>query len=209
MKRSEARIWTLKDRRCKHCKDKFQPERPGQLVHVGCVGDYMAAQIAKRNAKQEAARRKAEKTERADISRRKEAIKPRAKWLAECQAIVNKYVRLLALSRGEGCYTCGATPDQKFGGTYDAGHFRSVGSAPHLRFWIPQIKLQCIPCNRHQGGMALAFRGALVRDHGREWVERLEAMQHVAKFDVDYLKRLKVVMSKKVRRLEKRYAMQG
>jgi hypothetical protein len=55
--------------------------------------------------------------------------------------------------------------------------------------------------------MALAFRERLVRDHGEDWVARLEAMQHIAKFDVDYLKRLKAVMTKKVRRLEKRYAM--
>ena len=142
--------------------------------------------------------------EKVALKKRKADIKPRSKWLAECQAIVNRYVRILALSREHGCYTCGATPAQKFGGTYDAGHFRSVGSAPHLRYWIPQIKLQCIPCNRHKGGMALAFRRALVVDHGSEWVERLEGMQDIAKFSVAYLARFKVVMGKKLKRLEKR-----
>lgn len=141
---------------------------------------------------------------KAEFKVRKEAAKPRSKWLSECQAIVNRYQRLKALARGEGCYTCGATPAQKFGGTYDAGHFRSVGSAPHLRFWLPQIRLQCIVCNRHKGGMALAFRRALVEEHGLEWVEALESMQHVAKFDIPYLMRLKRVMGKRLRRLEKR-----
>lgn len=186
-----------KAKSCVVCERVFVPERMGQVVCRGSCG------IKKARAEREAA----EKAERESVKRRKEAIKPRAKWLAECQAIVNRYVRLRALARGEGCYTCGATPQQKFGGTYDAGHFRSVGSAPHLRYWMPQIKLQCIPCNRHKGGMPMAFRQHLVRDHGEDWVTRLEAMQHVAKFDVDYLKRLKAVITKKVRRLEKRYEM--
>lgn len=84
----------------------------------------------------------------------------------------------------------------------DAGHFRSVGSAPHMRFYLPQIALQCVTCNRYQGGRQLDFRRALVARHGSDWVERLEAMQGLAKFDVDYLKRLKRVFSKKARRYE-------
>ncbi len=195
---------TFRRTRCPHCKAKLDT---GQRIHPACIDGYAEAQAAKaERAKAKKARADA-KVERAEARRRKEAIKPRAKWLAECQAIVNRYVRLRALARGEGCYTCGATPEQKFGGTYDAGHFRSVGSAPHLRYWMPQIKLQCIPCNRHKGGMPMAFRQHLVRDHGEDWVTRLEAIQHVAKFDVDYLKRLKAVITKKVRRLEKRYEM--
>ena len=189
--------------RCPFCKSKLET---GQRIHTECIDGYAEAQAARAERAEAKKARAAAKVERASIKARKEAIKPRAKWLAECQAIVNRYVRLLALSRGEGCYTCGATPEQKFGGTYDAGHFRSVGSAPHLRYWIPQIKLQCIPCNRHKGGMALAFRERLVRDHGDEWVNRLEAMQHIAKFDVGYLKRFKAVMGKKLRRMENRHA---
>ena len=194
---------TFRRARCPHCKAKLEQ---GQRIHAECITPWADAQAEKAKRAQAKMARAAAKVERASIRARKEAIKPRAKWLAECQAIVNRYVRLLALSRGEGCYTCGATPTQKFGGTYDAGHFRSVGSAPHLRYWIPQIKLQCIPCNRHKGGMALAFRERLVRDHGEDWVARLEAMQHIAKFDVDYLKRFKAVMGKKLRRMENRHA---
>lgn len=175
---------------CAHCRSEFTPMRPLQRV---CSPICAARSVKAKKA-----------ADRAEFKERKEKAKPRSKWMAECQTIVNRYVRLQALSRGEGCYTCGATPAQKFGGTYDAGHFRSVGSAPHLRYWLPQIKLQCIPCNRHKGGMALAFRQALVRDHGQEWVERLEAMQHVAKFDIPYLTRFKAVMGKRLRRLEKR-----
>lgn len=191
--------------RCKHCKVKFTAEERGKRLHPECIEPWTAAFQEAQKRKAMAKQRAEKKVERAADRRKREEQKPRSKWLSECQAIVNKIVRLGALARGEGCFTCGATPAQKFGGTYDAGHFRSVGSAPHLRFWMPQIRLQCIVCNRHKGGMALAFRRALVLERGNEWVEQLEAMQHVAKFDIPYLTRFKAVMGKRLRRMEKRY----
>ena len=175
---------------CKHCGDEFEPFRPMQTV----CGPLCASRWV----------RSEKKKERSETKARKEAAKPRSKWLAECQQIVNKYVRLKAFRNDERCYTCGSRPAQKAGGTMDAGHFRSVGSAPHLRFWLPQIRVQCIVCNRHKGGVALLFRQALVKEHGNEWVEELEARHEVAKYSIDYLRRLKDVMSRKVKRLEKR-----
>lgn len=184
----------------KACKVCDEPFRQSNSLHVIC-SPRCAIRLPVFNRKEEKAKARAD---RASDKKRREALKTRSEWMQEAQTVVNRYVRTLALSRGEGCYTCGARPAQKFGGTYDAGHFRSVGSAPHLRFWIPQIRLQCVSCNRHKGGMALAFRAALVRDHGQEWVEQLEAMQHVAKFDIAYLARLKAVIGKRLRRLEKK-----
>lgn len=194
---------TFRRTRCPHCKGKLEPM---QRIHVECIDPYAEA-VAARKEREDAKRARMQtRVARAELRLRKEKAKPRSKWLAECQAIVNRYVRLLALSRGKGCYTCGATPEHKFGGTYDAGHFRSVGSAPHLRFWMPQIKLQCIVCNRHRGGMALAFRRMLVIEHGTDWVESLESMHWTAKHDIPYLIRLKAVLGKRLRRLEKRVA---
>ena len=186
---------------CPHCKKRLDP---GQRIHPECVEPWADAQQAKSSRKADKQAKMAARADRDETRRRKEAIKSRQDWLRECQQVVNKYVRLKAQRAGEGCYTCGATPAQKFGGTYDASHFRSVGSAPHLRFWIPQIRICCVVCNRHKGGCLLQFRAALVREHGPEWVEALEARQEVAKFSIEYLARLKRVMAMKVRRLEKR-----
>lgn len=146
------------------------------------------------------------KVEKADIRARRLALKSRSEFAREAQAAVNRYVRVLAYSKGEGCYTCHAQPDQAFGHVYDASHFRSVGSAPHLRFWVPQIRICCIPCNRHKGGELLAFRRALVAEHGPEWVEALEARQEVAKFSIEYLQRIKRVFTRKANRTERRMA---
>jgi hypothetical protein len=171
------------------------PDRIGQTIHRECVYPFAMKLIAK---KQEA---KA-KTERAQTRARKEAVKTRRDWIAETQAAVNKYVRLR--DHGKGCISCGTHPEQKFGGAADAGHFRSVGSAPHLRYYLPQIALQCVKCNRYLGGNAVEMRRGLVARLGLDRVEQIEAMQGVAKWSIDYLQRLKKVMTKKARRLEKR-----
>lgn len=186
-------LTTVHPKPCRQCGKEFQPVRSMQVLCSGrcAIRQATAASKAKKAA------------ERATTKARRDAIKSRAKWLAECQAIVNKLVRLRDLRLGRGCITCGAKPAQKIGGTYDAGHFLSVGSAPHLRFWMPQIALQCVVCNRHQGGRALAFRKALIERRGVEWVEQLESRHELAKFSVDYLKRFKLVMGRRLRRIEK------
>jgi hypothetical protein len=137
------------------------------------------------------------------LRERKQALKTRSDYIKEAQTAVNKYVRLR--DHGKGCISCGAKPEARFGGAMDAGHWRSVGSAPHLRFFLPQIAAQCVRCNRYLGGSAVEFRKGLVERLGRERVEAIEAMQGTAKWSVEYLQRLAKVMRKKARRLEKRY----
>lgn len=188
----------MKPKKCKGCGSPFQPVRPLQVACSPMCG----LQVGR--AKQEKAKEQAKKAERAQDKARLRAIEPLGKLIKEAQVVVNRYVRVKALANGESCYTCGASPEQKFGGTYDASHFRSVGSAPHLRFWLPQIRLACITCNRYKSGNLLEFRKALVAEHGLEWVEALEARQEVARFRRDYLIRLKAVINKRLRRLQKR-----
>lgn len=181
---------------CRCCGRQFLPRT---TLHTLCSPRCL---LRESNAKEAA--------DKAQFKERKEKAKSRAKWLAECQAVVNKYCRFRDMVAGKGCITCGKPHRQSFGGAADAGHFKSVGSSPHLRFYLPQIALQCVVCNRHQGGRALDFRKALIAARGIDWVEALDARNETAKFDVDYLRRLKTVMTKKARRMEKRYAdMQG
>lgn len=187
-------------RKCKVCRTAFEPDRPMQRVCGGACALTLA--ITDRARKVKAAAAQERKKDRA----RREVIKSRADWAREAQTAVNRYVRLRDMAAGRGCITCGAYPAQKWGGTMDAGHFRSVGSAPHLRFYLPQIAMQCVTCNRYKGGRALDFRAALAKQRGPEWVEKLESMQGLAKFNIEYLKRIKKIFSKKARRIEARMA---
>ncbi|WP_321905150.1 recombination protein NinG [Paraburkholderia tropica] len=190
----------LKARKCRQCKAVFTPARQMQSV---CSVPCSIALAAKQKAQKLA---RANREERKSLVERKAKLKTRSDFIKEAQAVVNKVARLRDQLAGHGCISCGARPQQKFGGTFDAGHYRSVGSAPHLRFFLPQLRGQCVRCNRDLGGRAVDFRKGLIERIGIERVEEIESMQWTAKWDIEYLKRLKKVMQKKARRLEKRIA---
>lgn len=188
----------LKPKRCRHCGNSFQPiSSMSKACSVPC------AMALNDTAKEKAAARVA-KAERKSLAERKAKLKTRREFIAEAQAAVNKVARLRDLLAGYGCISCGARPQQKFGGTFDAGHYRSVGSAPHLRYFLTAIRGQCVRCNRDLGGSAVNFRKGLIERIGLERVEQIEAMQGTAKWSIEYLQRLKKVMNKKARRLERR-----
>ncbi|KWF90373.1 hypothetical protein WL95_27480 [Burkholderia cepacia] len=54
------------------------------------------------------------------------------------------------------------------------------------------------------GGAHTNYRIGLIERIGIERVEEIESMQWTAKWSIEYLQRLKKVMNKKARRLEKR-----
>jgi hypothetical protein len=193
---------SLKPKKCAACKTVFAPQRSMQKV----CGPKCAADWAAKVAAQKAAR--ANRDERKSLAERKAKLKTRREWIAEAQAVVNKVARLRDILAGRGCISCGARPDWRFGGAVDAGHFRSVGSAPHMRFYLPNIHLQCKRCNRDLGSNTVEYRKGLVERITINRVEEIESMQWTAKWSVEYLQRLKKVMNKKARRLERRIEQQ-
>jgi hypothetical protein len=140
---------------------------------------------------------------RADKVKR-DKLKTRSDWIKECQVVINRYVRLRDIRAGHGCISCCAPYRGAFGGAFDAGHYRSTGSAVHLRFFTPQIRLQCVKCNRHLGGNVVEYRIGLVARIGQDAVESIESMQGEPKWSIEYLKRLKTVFARKVLRLQGR-----
>ncbi|WP_221290116.1 recombination protein NinG [Massilia aurea] len=55
------------------------------------------------------------------------------------------------------CISCG----RHHTGIRDAGHYRSDGAQPALRFHEDDADKQCVPCNQHKGGNAIEYRIAL------------------------------------------------
>ncbi len=137
---------------------------------------------------------------RKDTAERKKALKTRSDWIKDAQKAVNEYVRLR--DEGRKCISCGADK-QGVQNYWDAGHYRSVGSAPHLRFYTLNNHRQCKKCNRDLSGNAIEYRNGLRRRFSDEFVERLDAMQHDLRPDIDYLQRLTRLMRKKIRLYKK------
>ncbi|APW37640.1 hypothetical protein RD110_10925 [Rhodoferax koreense] len=190
----------LKPKPCKFCKAQFQP----RSSWARACSQYCASRLVDQaNEKKAKAAAVADKRE---TRQKLEKLKTRSQWIKECQVVVNKVARLRDILYRPCCISCGLPYRGAFGGAFDAGHMRSVGSAPHMRFWLPQINLQCHGCNRYLGGNVVEYRKGMVKLHGLEKVEAIECMQHSPKWDIPYLTRLKTVMNKKARRLEKRIA---
>ncbi|MFY1028368.1 recombination protein NinG, partial [Actinobacillus seminis] len=84
------------------------------------------------------------------------------------------------------------------------GHYRSRGSAPHLRFYTLNIAGQCKRCNRYLGGNYQQFRLGLIDRLGVEKVEAIEKDQRARHYSKEDLRRIKRIFNKKCKFLEKR-----
>ncbi|MFJ2456828.1 recombination protein NinG [Pseudomonas protegens] len=160
-----------------------------------------ACGLAIKEVNQDKARKSLAQVERSEIKVRKEKLKSRADHAKEAQAVINRYVRLRDAHLG--CISC--DKPASWGGQWHCSHFRSVGAAAHLRFNLWNMNKSCSQCNAHLSGNIMAYRPRLVAKIGAEKVDWLERNQDLVRHEISYLKRLKAVFTKKVKRLEKRY----
>lgn len=123
----------------------------------------------------EQARKKREKQEKAERRERKAKLKSRSEWLKDAQSVFNKFIRLR--DKNEPCISCG----KHHKGQYHAGHYRSVGACPELRFCELNVHKQCAPCNDHKSGNIIEYRINLVKKIGVDKVEWLERQDHEPK----------------------------
>ena len=156
----------------------------------------------------EYARLKREKKERKEHHDAKERIKTTRDWIADVQAVFNKYVRLRDAEIP--CVSCGRTEvEWTRGGRWDCGHFLSVGSHPELRFHEDNAHKQCKKCNGGAGKYAkknysvgVAYEIELIRRIGIERVEWLKGPHEPKHYDIEELKELKKLYRKKIRELQ-------
>ena len=176
---------TVHPKSCRQCSREFMPARPLQAV---CSPICAARKVRADKAQ-----------ERVTTKARREAAKPRAKWLAECQAIVNKMVRLR--DAGRGCISCDRPAS--WGGQWHASHLRSVGAASAVRFHLWNIHKGCSICNNHLSGNIAEYLPRVRARIGDEKVDWLYAQNDLVRHDVAYLARFKAVMGKRLKRMEK------
>lgn len=186
--------------RCAHCRAKFTPERPSQIVHLECVEGWAIAQAEKREREEAKKARAAAKVERAEIRRRKEAIKSIRELLADAQVAFNAYIR--ERDAHLPCVCCGKPFEpSKPGGSMDAGHYLSRGASPQHRFNEDNVFGQRKNCNRPGGTTRDAFRAGVIARIGLARVEALESDNQVPKWTREYLIELKAHYRRKLREL--------
>jgi hypothetical protein len=71
-----------------------------------------------------------------------------------------------------------------------------------LHLW--NIHKSCAQCNKFKGGNIAGYRPRLVEKIGADRVAWLDSQTQVTRRTIEYLKRFKSVMGKRLRRMEKR-----
>lgn len=188
----------LKPKNCKArgCGVVFTPMRPFQCWCSPECGLTIA-----RAKKEQADQRKRSDERKADRAKR-DKLKTRSDWMKDAQRDFNRYIRLR--DSGKPCICCGLPlGDQRFGGAFDAGHYRSVGSAPHLRFDERNVHAQRKQCNSWGAGRAVDYRVGLIQRLGVQVVDALECDQQIRSFTIDDLKQIIQTYRAKCKELER------
>ena len=190
-------------RKCKNCGERVRDYIV--LNNTAFCSFESAVQYASRN-KHKGAEIARKEQKKKDVKRKKE-LKSASDYIKEAQAAVNKYIRLR--DRDKPCVSCGTKSVSVFGGYkgaggWDAGHYRSRGSASHLRFNLLNIHKQCVKCNRFNSGNAVDYRIRLIKRIGEDNVIRLENNNNPRRFSIEYLQRVKAIFNKRARFYSKR-----
>lgn len=184
-------------KRCRFsgCRQPFTPRF--RTTEVCCSPEHAIAYAREASPKKrEVDRRRVANAERKE---RRMALKRRKDWIREAQAVFNAMIRERDYFKP--CISCGVrTVTAVIGGGWDAGHFRSVGAAPELRFTSNNVHKQCKSCNSgviRKGSRVLVahdaeryatihaqYRVNLIERIGLEQVEWLEGPHEPLKLTV-------------------------
>lgn len=187
----------MRQKRCKHCRETFTPERQFQAACSASCAIELARTHREKEAKR--ARLQARRERRAALER----LRSRGDWIKLAQQAFNAFIR--ERDRDEPCISCGTTKHKR---TYTcisgwvASHFRSTGAYPELRFTEDNVHKACVRCNSHLSGNLIPYRERLLDKIGLERVEWLEGPHPPAKWTIDQLREIIATYRRKTRELK-------
>lgn len=170
------------------CRTPFAPR---SMTHKTCSTECALVFVAAEKARKD----------RRDRQEGLAKLKRRADYLKEAQTAFNKFIRCRDQLAGYNCISSGRVLDWS-GNAVDAGHYRSVGSAPHLRFNENNVHAQSKQDNQWKSGNAVDYRIGLIARIGLAAVEALEADQAPRKWDIEQLKQIKAEYTARLRALK-------
>lgn len=183
-------IQAKRDKKCRACGNWF---KASNTLHRAC-SPLCAIAVARQDET---------RAQRRETKERKEKLKTKGDHTREAQAAFNAFIR--ERDRGKPCICCGRFSTEKdliTGSEWDAGHYRSTGAAPHLRFNEDNCHRQLVYCNRYLSGNAADYRIGLVNRIGQKRVEALECDQSTKRWSIDELKEIKRHYRQKTKELK-------
>ena len=178
-----------RQRKCVICRTPFEPR---SMKHKACGADCALAHAVAERARRDA---KVARADRVATKQALEALRPKSYYLKVAQAAFNAFIR--ARDAALPCISCGRFHK----GSYDAGHYRSVGAMPALRFHELNVHRQCVPCNQHRAGNIVEYRLGLVARIGVTMVEWLETDHPPAKYTIEEAKAITTLYRAKLKEI--------
>lgn len=187
-----------KPKKCRNteCRQSFQPRNSLQVVCSPKCGLALAAIQRKKKEAQAA------KVDRQKTKEKREQLKTRGDYTKDAQQAFNEFIRWRDRVAGHSCISSGKPLDWS-GNAVDAGHYRSTGSAPHLRFDERNCHAQSKHDNRYLSGNAVDYRLGLIVRIGLDAVEALEADQAPKHYSIEDLKAITRQYRTKTKELKK------
>lgn len=173
------------------CRASFVPSRMGQAV---CSPACAMIDAPRHEPK---ARKALAEIGRKELRAAKVKIKSRAQHMKEAQTAFNAWIRERDV--GLPCVSCG----RHHNGQWHAGHYRTVGGNPELRFEPLNVWRQCAPCNNHKSGDIVNYRLELVRRIGADKVDWLEGPHEPKRHTIEQLQVIKAKYRAMTRELKK------
>ena len=182
---SREELEGLKVAKCKVCKIKFEAK---YFLQKACFNPSCLAEWSR--------------IEREDKANKKHAIKKKefkdndkSLRTKEAQKAFNSYIR--KRDNKEPCISC----QRHHEGQYHAGHYKSTGSSPELRFEELNNNKQCAPCNNHLSGNIENYRINLIKKIGLDKVEWLEGPHEPKKYTCAELKEIELMYKSKLKEI--------
>jgi hypothetical protein len=167
------------------CGETFTPARQMQKA--------CSPECARRFAEHVSAKTKAlrERQDKVKTRAALEALKTVPRLKKEAQHAFNRWIR--QRDAEQPCISCGAPPPDlsALHAGRDAGHYRSTGSADHLRFNEDNCHAQCVSCNQWGAGKAVEYRMGLLARIGPERTNALEFNRDFVKWTREGLREIR------------------
>lgn len=177
----------LRPKVCAMCPREFIPR---SSFHACCSQRCAMKKVAADKAK-----------EREQTRARRRELETIPELIRAAQREFNAYIR--ERDKDKPCICCGRPlANEGAGGAFDCGHYRSVGSASHLRFNELNAHGQTKYCNRHGAGRAVDYRIGLIARIGVEAVEALEADNRIHRWTREELRSIRDTYRLKARALK-------
>ncbi len=181
------------------CKNKCGTELP-PAAKCDDINDFLERLLKKKgycsqgcateagNKKQKAAIDNKKAKEFKEMKDRVDSQGNKSKLMQRAQAAFNAFIR--ARDEKQSCISCETTKSFSglTGSSWDAGHYRSRGACPELRFNEDNCFKQCVKCNRDDSGNVVNMRLGILTRIGEKRLAVVEGPHRPKKYTADELR---------------------